>query len=212
MADAAHARQLTTESVDAWNAWRRENDIARVDLSGADLRGWILDGADLSGADLTDADLRGAGLRGASLIGARLIRTRLDYATLSDARLGRTVLADVDLISVLGLDTVIHEVPSPVDIGVVEQAQGRIPEAFLRGAGCSEGVVRQAQAMAEDVGKAERTLEDQIALAEEAMVAAGMLSAIPTRPTPEEMRQFHQWKPIHIDGPPVSETLLKDRR
>ena len=39
MADAAHARRLTTESVDAWNEWRHENGIARVDLSGVDLRG-----------------------------------------------------------------------------------------------------------------------------------------------------------------------------
>ncbi len=212
MADAAHARKLTTESVDAWNAWRRDNDIARVDLSGMDLRGWILDGVDLSGADLTDADLRGAGLRGSSLVDARLIRARLEYATLAESRVGRTVFADVDLSSVVGLDTTTHESPSTVGLDTVERSRGRIPVAFLRGAGCSEATVKQAGVVSRDTGKAEKTTEDQLCLAETAMVGVGLLSAIPAEPTAAEIRLFHEWKPIHIEGPPVSETIIKDRR
>jgi predicted transcriptional regulator len=41
------------------------------------------------------------------------------------------------------------------------------------------------------------------------MVAEGLLEALPTRPLPPELEDF---APEAIPGPPLSETLLEDRR
>ncbi|MEO2003373.1 MAG: pentapeptide repeat-containing protein [Candidatus Poribacteria bacterium] len=206
MADAAHARQLTTESVDAWNVWRRENDIARVDLSGVDLRGWILDGVDLSGADLTDADLRGAGLRGASLIGARLIRTRLDHAVLAECHVGETVFADVDLSVVVGLDAVTHRGSSTIGRDTIERSRGMIATAFLIGVGCENTTLAINEMTRHVNAKEDGRLLNEV---ERALLAAGLVTRFPAAPTEDDVRRFRQWRPVHIDGPPVSETIRR---
>ena len=86
----AHNNQmaLLKQGPQAWNAWRREQPNAIVDLSAGSLRGLNLAGADLSGADLRGADLRGTVLDGsnlssACLSGANLFKATLDGADLS---------------------------------------------------------------------------------------------------------------------------------
>ena len=49
-----------------------------------------------------------------------------------------TVLADVDLRSVCGLEAVHHEGPSTIGIDAIYASGGRIPESFLRGCGVPE--------------------------------------------------------------------------
>jgi uncharacterized protein YjbI with pentapeptide repeats len=58
---------ILRQGPEAWNAWRREQPDAQVNLreaylGGANLRGANLIGADLTGADLIAVDLRGANL------------------------------------------------------------------------------------------------------------------------------------------------------
>ena len=72
-------------------------------------------GANLLGADLSDADLSGANLR--------------------DADLGYTVITNVDLSEVRGLDAVKHWDPSSVGIDTLFHSRGKIPAEFLRGCG-----------------------------------------------------------------------------
>jgi hypothetical protein len=132
-------------------------DLSGADLRGANLSGAILIEANLRGANLRGANLRGANLRGANLRGANLTDaslrgllagagepTNLSYANLSYANLSNadltqaelyeTVFADVDLASVIGLDTCVHRGRSSIDYRTLQKS-GRLPLAFLRGVG-----------------------------------------------------------------------------
>ena len=55
---------ILKQGVEAWNAWRKENEEIWPDLSEANLTGADLIGADLARANLDGADLRGANLTG----------------------------------------------------------------------------------------------------------------------------------------------------
>jgi hypothetical protein len=63
---------LLKQGSEVWNAWRRENPKAEIDLSRARLRHAYLYKADLHNADLRNADLRNADLRNADLRNADL--------------------------------------------------------------------------------------------------------------------------------------------
>jgi hypothetical protein len=100
----ANAEQLAIlrQGVEAWNAWRKEDqdgwsDVGEADLREADLRGAELPEAGLFGANLRWTDLRRADLRWAGLIGADLSAADLRGADLRGARLVDTNLADADL-------------------------------------------------------------------------------------------------------------------
>src|SRR5919204_152974 len=115
MADEEHLARLK-QGVAAWNAWQARNPTIQPNLSGAhlngiDLHGAYLDGADLHGAFLGGALFEGsrlnrALLRGALLIGALFREADLDEADFHEAIMGLTILGDVDLSRVRGLDTV----------------------------------------------------------------------------------------------------------
>jgi uncharacterized protein YjbI with pentapeptide repeats len=110
-------------------------DLRRANLRGADLRGASLVEANLGGADLGGASLAAASLRGATLSAADLAGAELSGVDLEDATVGWTRFGDADLSVVAGLDTVVHLGPSTIGIDTVYRSQGKIPEAFLRGAG-----------------------------------------------------------------------------
>ncbi|MGA2218235.1 MAG: toll/interleukin-1 receptor domain-containing protein [Terracidiphilus sp.] len=139
MANPEHLAILK-EAVEARNRWREENpsirpdrlnsDLAETNLSGANLSHAFLLGADLSGADLSRTNLFAANLIGANLYGAQLDRT-----ILSLAGIGSTSFANVDLSEVIGLETVSHVGPSSIGIDTIYKSKGKIPHAFLRGAG-----------------------------------------------------------------------------
>lgn len=140
-------------------------DLRGADLRGADLRGITFSEANLEGANLEEANLEGANLNGvyfqkanlrrANLMGALLFTTDLQGANLSTADLstadlreadlhgadwtgaqcGYTVLGNVDLSQVKGLEKVQHRGPSTIGIDTIYKSGGNIPEVFLRGAG-----------------------------------------------------------------------------
>ena len=128
----------------------RGANLIEANLRGANLRGADLRHADLSGADLHEAylvraDLFGANLSRADLSRANLSRANLSSANLNGAVLGETdftkailkwtVLADVDLSTAKGLETVRHSGPSTIGVDTIYWSKGEIPDVFLRGAG-----------------------------------------------------------------------------
>lgn len=123
-------------------------NLQHANLSGADLIGALLNGADLTEADLSHADLKGAKFGSANLSNANLRSTDLLYsifqnAVLNDAdftgsRWGGTIMSEIDLSRVRGLETVDHAYPSTLGIETIYKSQGHLPEVFLRGAGVPE--------------------------------------------------------------------------
>lgn len=159
MANREHLAILK-RGVAAWNKWRKEHpdvrpnlvkadlftailsgvDLRRADLREAGLIGAVLSGADLRGANLTLADLIGAVLFGADLRRADfkwadLSGANLRGADVSKAQFGATVLGNTDLSGTKGLDAAVHVGPSTIGIDTIQRSGGKIPEAFLRGAG-----------------------------------------------------------------------------
>ena len=128
-------------------------NLQDANLSGADLTGTLLLGANLSGASLSGADLRGASLRDASLRDADLSRAYLNDANLSGADfsaaiVGYTSFGNVDLSVVKNLETVKYSGPSTVGIDTIYRSQGKIPEAFLRGAGVPDSYLDYMRSLA----------------------------------------------------------------
>ncbi|NQT39789.1 MAG: toll/interleukin-1 receptor domain-containing protein [Planctomycetes bacterium] len=136
---------IALDGADLWGA-----DLGGVHLNGATLSGAELCLADLSevhlnGADLSDANLVIANLRYANLIEANLSKADLSGANLSDANVsaaslaqtvfGWTIVGNVDLSSVTGLETIWHMVPSTIGVDTLFRSQGKIPDEFLRGCG-----------------------------------------------------------------------------
>tara|TARA_B100002003_G_scaffold250034_1_gene287987 strand:- start:829 stop:1863 length:1035 start_codon:yes stop_codon:yes gene_type:complete len=97
MANDVHLAKLA-ESIEAWNAWRREHPDLRPDLSKVNFRGANLRDANLSDANLSDAKLRDADLKGADLGKADLREADLSGANLTRANLEGAYLYRADLI------------------------------------------------------------------------------------------------------------------
>ncbi len=119
-------------------------------FKGANLRDAHLEGANLEEADLTGADFKGANLERAFLEGANLMHadlkgTNLMEADLNGAFLGRTGLGDLDLSDTKGLETVVHNTPSPLSTSTLERSKGGIPEKFLRGCGLSDWEIESSK-------------------------------------------------------------------
>jgi uncharacterized protein YjbI with pentapeptide repeats len=170
MANPEHLKILK-QGVEVWNKWREENrdvlpdlvaadrvaaTLSGVNLTGADLSRAKLTGADLvnanfTGANLTDvlmatADLTNANLTGVNLAGARLIFVDLTNANLAGANLSNALLwdtdfGDVDLSEAKRLEKARHLGPSRISIGTIYKSKGKIPEAFLRGAGVPDNLL-----------------------------------------------------------------------
>jgi hypothetical protein len=122
-------------------------DLSHVDLSEADLRGACLDfanlrGVNLSNADLSRAELIAANFTGANLHGANFSGSDLRSANFANANFCLTILANVDLSSTKGLESVRHDGPSTVGIETIYRSKGKIPEGFLRNCGASEESIR----------------------------------------------------------------------
>jgi uncharacterized protein YjbI with pentapeptide repeats len=98
-----------------------------ADLSGADLENSDLSGATLTGANLTKANLKGVNFTDADLAGTNLTRSLLQWS----------LLVDVDLSQVKGLETVRHYGRSSIGMDTIDRSKGMIPEAFLQGCGLS---------------------------------------------------------------------------
>jgi hypothetical protein len=115
--------------------------LGQANLSGAILLGADLSGANLTGANLTGANLTGANLTGVYLVGANLGTANLSGANLTGAYISYTIFGNNDLSNVKGLETVRHYSPSTIGIDTIYRSQGKIPLAFLRGAGVPENFI-----------------------------------------------------------------------
>jgi uncharacterized protein YjbI with pentapeptide repeats len=139
------------KGVAGWNDWRKANPEIVPSLREAVLNGADLSRAHLRRADLSDANLTRAQLGLADLGGARLRRAHLGLANLTGASLTgadltgaftvNTTFGDNDLSGVKGLETVRHLGPSTIGIDTIYRSQGKIPLAFLRGAGVPENFI-----------------------------------------------------------------------
>lgn len=136
-------------------------DLDRAILSDANLTGANLTGANLGrvslvGANLTDANLTGANLNRAALTRSNLTNAELAGADFYEAvfnnavsagakfagsMVGYTVFQNCDLSGAVGLDEVRHDAPCTVGIDTFFRSGGRIPEAFLLGAGAPESLM-----------------------------------------------------------------------
>jgi len=123
------------------NANLTEADLGRANLSNADLRGANLSGGGITYADLTKADFSAADLSREDLFGAVLIGTNLSKADLTQASIAYATFGDNDLSEVKGLEAIHHRGPSTIGIDTIYRSQGKIPLAFLRGAGVPENFI-----------------------------------------------------------------------
>lgn len=55
----------------------------------------------------------------------------------------------------------------------------------------------------------ERALSEEVT---RRLVAKGLMSRVPPPPTQEVIERIDSWKPITIQGKPLSESLIEDRR
>jgi TIR domain len=76
-----------------------------------------------------------------------LSEAHLNSANLDGATVGWTIFGALDLRTVKGLETLLHEGPSTIGTDTLEQSQGDLPEAFLRGAGLSETSIAYAYSL-----------------------------------------------------------------
>lgn len=136
--------------------------ISDVDFSGSNLSqanlqhttfmGGSLSHADLSWASLNSVEfvrtvLSGAVLTKAHLFGALLVGTPLIETNFEEARLGGTIFAGLDLSRTVGLEDAYHHFSSTIGVDTLLRSQGRISDAFLRGAGFPEEFITQMPAL-----------------------------------------------------------------
>jgi uncharacterized protein YjbI with pentapeptide repeats len=135
----------------------RNASFADADLSNSDLSESDLTGAKMYEATLVDCSfrktilsdtsffwstLRGADFADANLLGADLTGIEdLSGVDMSHATMGYTILGDIDLSHVRGLETVIHDGPSTVGIDTIYASGGNIPSTFLANAGIPDDFI-----------------------------------------------------------------------
>jgi hypothetical protein len=148
----ADLSRASLSRADLSNADLRLANLEGTDLSGARLMRTDLSAADLSRADLSNADLSAANLDGTNLSRARLISTHFISANMTgvnftDSKMIDTVFANVDLSQAKALERVKHFGPSTIGTDTLVRSGGRIPDAFLRGAGMSDEFIDFIRAM-----------------------------------------------------------------
>lgn len=155
------------QDIDFRGANLRGADLTEVDLVGLNLQGADLRECDLRGAYFWETNLQAANLSKAflgdtnfnyvnmenanlvemSLVNTHLFRSDLRGADLSYCMMGGTLIADMDLSTAQGLESVDHRRPSTIGIDTIYRSGGNIPEVFLRGAGVPESFVAQAKSL-----------------------------------------------------------------
>jgi uncharacterized protein YjbI with pentapeptide repeats len=115
-------------------------DLSHADLSCTELRGVDLRSGHLNGADLSAAKLSDANLSRMDLTRTDLSRADLSGTNLAEARLYETIFVDLNLSSVVGLETCHHHGPSIIDHRTLQKS-GSLPTPFLRGVGLPERLI-----------------------------------------------------------------------
>jgi hypothetical protein len=122
-------------------------DLREADLTGANLARANLRFANLCKVDLQGADLQGANLYCVDLQMANLSGAKLTGANFLGAKMGGTILGNVDLSTVHELDTVAHQSPSTISTDTLYRSRGQIPEVFLRGTGVPEDIITRVRTL-----------------------------------------------------------------
>jgi len=136
------------------NAILKGASLGGADLSFSDLKGANLEHSDLENVNFECSDLEQAILVEAALGETFFARTSLMGADFSRATMGitnhasifasrgrRTIMLDVDLREVKGLESVRHHGPTEVCLSTIYKSNGEIPIAFLRGCGVPEDFI-----------------------------------------------------------------------
>jgi hypothetical protein len=151
--DLSQAREFRGANLDNRDLSKRslrETSFARALLRSANLADSDLTGCDFSDADLSNANLRGATLEkclflNANLSGANLFKSDLNGAVmvgcnmfrtnLREASIGQTTIADSDLGTCTGLESIQHTCASAVSVDCLYRSLGPLPQSFLKGVG-----------------------------------------------------------------------------
>ena len=154
--NGANLRGANLSGADLSNANLDRATLSDANLTGANLTNANLPRANLTGANLTDADLSGANLSRASLVRANFTNAVLGGSDFYEAVfqspvlagakfpgsiVGYTVFQDCDLSVAEGLDQVRHDAPSTIGTDTLYRSNGRVDEAFLRGAGLPDSLI-----------------------------------------------------------------------
>jgi hypothetical protein len=99
-------------------------------------------------ANFTQADLAGANFREASLQNAIFAGANLNGADFTGAKTSFTCFDQLDMRTVTGLETIEHLGPSSIGIDTIYRSAGKIPHAFLRGAGVPDNFITYAASLA----------------------------------------------------------------
>lgn len=147
----AAVKDATLTSANLTHAIVSDTNLSGSDLSGANLSHALLSRSRLDGALLCDASLTNArfdhcDLTHADLQHANMARTQFNATNLHNADLSRaicwaTVFANIDLSSVVGLETLEHLGPSTIGLDTLYESQGQVPDQFLRDSGVPEDVI-----------------------------------------------------------------------
>ena len=121
-------------------AMLRKSNLSCANLHGANLSWSYLAWGKLSAADLTRANLSHACLSQTDLSGANFSGAKLDMTDLSWASFGESLLGNIDLTKVQGLESCKHFGPSFVDHRTVEQSSN-VPLNFWRGCGLPDMLI-----------------------------------------------------------------------
>ncbi|MCB2146905.1 MAG: toll/interleukin-1 receptor domain-containing protein [Deltaproteobacteria bacterium] len=111
------------------------------DFGGVDFDGAGFQEADFSATDLSNAYFGNIDLRGSDFHSTNLSQVKFDDADLTNSTMGLTVLVNMDLTNVKGLEHIKHLGPSSIGIDTIYKSRGQISETFLRGCGVPENFI-----------------------------------------------------------------------
>src|SRR5271165_1927059 len=141
MLRGANLREARLDGANLRRANLIEANLTQADLSYADLTASNVWGANLTEAHLRLTNLEGANLTNSMIGAANLVAVEFTGTDLTGARAGLTNFSEVDLSTVIGLETVEHLAPSTISIDTLYKSRGKIPEVFLRGCGVPENFI-----------------------------------------------------------------------
>lgn len=120
-------------------------NLIRSEFTNANLIGAVLFGADLQISRFIGTRLNKAILDHSHLDGAAFIKAKFEHTSFSNADMGGTVLADVNLSECTGLDSIFFHSPSYITNDTLLLSQGKIPIKFLRSCGLSDIQIESAK-------------------------------------------------------------------
>ncbi|MHB1689012.1 MAG: toll/interleukin-1 receptor domain-containing protein [Ignavibacteriaceae bacterium] len=123
------------------NSNLRNSNLYQAECFLCSFHGAILDESDMSGAKLHNADFTNSSLKKVDLFRVDFINTILHQADFSNSSCNTTAFSNVDLNTAIGLDSIIHEGPSNIDILTIFRLKEPLPRNFLKGAGIPDNFI-----------------------------------------------------------------------